>query len=383
MHRKTVRLVRSARYLSRSLKQLVMLAADLVAIPAALWSAYTLRFGSFQHDGPEVYWLYATALVTTVPVFVKVGLYRAVIRFLGIQALVAISIGVGISAALLGLVNSFVLKGTTPVEVFAIYFLLALVYVGFSRFGARELLRLSAARKEPVIIYGAGFAGAQLCSALGAGGQFRPVALVDDNPKLRDARVSGFKVSSPDRLVELRARFGANLVLLALPSVTRRRRSQIIEAASTLGFKVLTVPDVAEIVSGQARLEEIRDIDVHDLLGRDPVPPNAGAARCLRARQVHPGDRRRWFDRLGAVSTDHGPVAAATGAARSFGARALRDRTRTAFAECSRPAIASNSWRCWATRTTSTACARSSPLSACRPCTTPPRTNTCPSSNTT
>jgi FlaA1/EpsC-like NDP-sugar epimerase len=282
-----VRFVRSAKGLSRQFKQLVMLVADLAAIPAALWSAYTLRFGTPFHNTPELNWLYVTAIASTVPVFVRVGLYRAVIRFLGIQAMVAISIGVGISATVLALVNQFLLKGSTPLEVFAIYFLLALVYVGVSRFGARELLRLSATRKDPVIVYGAGSAGAQLCSALASGGQFRPVALVDDNLKLRGARVSGFKVCGPERLMELRTRYGASLVLLALPSATRRRRSQIIEATTILGFKVLTVPDIAEIVSGQARLEEIRDIEVHDLLGRDPVPPNPSLlTACVRSKSI-------------------------------------------------------------------------------------------------
>jgi len=225
-----------------------MLVADVIAIPAALWSAMFLRFGAPHAPSPEMSWLYAAAVLSTVPVFIKVGLYRAVIRFLGIQIVAAISIGVGLSAALLALGNHFILKAGIPDEVFVIYFFLALIYVGASRFGARELLRLTAIRKERVIIYGAGSAGAQLCSSLAAGGQFRPVALVDDNPKLRDARVGGFKVCSPDRLLELRERHGTSLVLLALPSVTRRRRGQIIESATMLGFRVLTVPDVAEIV---------------------------------------------------------------------------------------------------------------------------------------
>jgi FlaA1/EpsC-like NDP-sugar epimerase len=287
MRRKTVKIVRSARFLERWAKQLVMLLADVAAMPAALWTALLLRYGVVDHDVGSIGWLYAGSILSTVPFFIRFGLYRAVVRFMGIQAAKLIGFGVAFSAASLFLVDRVVLGGIVPPEVFAIYFLIALAYVGASRFGARELLRLSPGRTERVIIYGAGAAGAQLCSALSTSGQFRPVALVDDNPKLRGARVSGFQVVGHEKLAELRRKHGANLVLLALPSATRRRRGEVIETLSAEGFKVQTVPDIREIVSGKARLEEIRDIDVHDLLGRDPVPPYpALMTACVRGKSV-------------------------------------------------------------------------------------------------
>jgi FlaA1/EpsC-like NDP-sugar epimerase len=287
MRRKTVQIVRNARFLERRSKQLVMLLADAVAMPAALWTALTLRYGAPSADFDSLKWLYAGTILSTIPTFVRFGLYRAVIRFLGIHAAMLIGLGVGISAITLLAIDWIVLGGAVPSEVFAIYFLLALTYVGASRFGARELLRLSVVRAERVIIYGAGAAGAQLCSALSTSGQLRPVAMVDDNQKLQGACVGGFRVVEPERLIELRRKYSANLVLLAMPSASRRRRSQVIEALDSIGFKVLTVPDIREIVSGKARLEEIRDIDVHDLLGRDPVPPNpALLSACIRGKSI-------------------------------------------------------------------------------------------------
>jgi FlaA1/EpsC-like NDP-sugar epimerase len=110
---------------------------------------------------------------------------------------------------------------------------------------------------------------------------------VDDNSKLQAVRVNGFRVVPPKDLIELRRKFGVRLVLLAMPSATRRRRSEVIDSLTAQGFKVQTVPDIGEIVSGKARLEEVRDIDVHDLLGRDPVPPNeALLGACVRGKSV-------------------------------------------------------------------------------------------------
>jgi len=282
-----IRVVRGAQILGRRSKQFLMLLADVIAMPAALCTALILKDGALIADTPAIRWLYLVSIVATVPVFVRIGLYRAVIRFMGIRAAMSISLGVAISAITLALVNVYAFKSALPPEVFAIYFALALLYVGASRFGARELLRIRPSSVQRVIIYGSGAAGAQLCASLIGSSQFKPIALVDDSVKVQGARVAGFRVLSPEMLLNLRRRFGAELILLALPSATRRRRGQIIETLSAQGFKVQTVPDIGEIVSGQARLDEVRDIDVHDLLGRDPVPPNpALLCACVRGKSI-------------------------------------------------------------------------------------------------
>jgi FlaA1/EpsC-like NDP-sugar epimerase len=284
---KTTQIVRSARFLGRFAKQLLMVLADTIAMPAALWSALALHYGGLPVDTLAARWMYLFSVVFTVPVFIRIGLYRAVVRFMGIRAAMTICLGVAISTVAMVVVNQFAFSPPIPIEVFAIYCMLALLYVGATRFGARELLRLGPPSIERVVIYGAGAAGAQLCSALTTSGQFRPVALVDDNTKLQGVRVSSFRVQPPEDLLELRRKYGVQLVLMAMPSATRRRRGQIIDRLSLLGFKVQTVPEIAQIVSGQSRLEEVRDIDVHDLLGRDPVPPNQELlGACVRSKSI-------------------------------------------------------------------------------------------------
>ncbi len=265
-----------------------MLLADAVAIPGALLSAFALRSGEVPDFANDGFWsLCLIAAVATIPVFIRLGLYRAVIRFLGAQAALAIGAGMAFSTAVLAVVNAAYLSNPLPIEVFAIYFCVGMMYVGSTRFGARELLRLRMSSGDPVIIYGAGAAGAQLCVALRTRGQFRPVAIVDDNTGMHGARLFGLRVMAPDRLLDLRRRYGSALVLLAMPSSSRRRRRDIIDRVSMMGFKVQTVPEITEIVSGRARLEEIRDIEVHDLLGRDPVPPNAALlGACVRGKSI-------------------------------------------------------------------------------------------------
>jgi FlaA1/EpsC-like NDP-sugar epimerase len=287
IRRRTIRFLRGARFMNRRAKQWVMVLTDCVAMPAALLTAFVLHFGIGSQDPFAADWLYPAAVLTSVPVFARIGLYRAVIRFIGVRAALTISIGVAFSAVALAGLSHFSSGVQTPPEVFVIYFALALLYVGATRLTARELLRLRPASSERVVIYGAGAAGAQLCQSLVTSAQFRTVALVDDNKKIQGARVNGFRVLEPSELLDLRKRYGVSLVLLAMPSVARRRRGEVIESLTSMGFRVLTVPDIREIVAGNARLEEVRDIDVHDLLGRDPVPPNeALLGACIRGKSI-------------------------------------------------------------------------------------------------
>jgi FlaA1/EpsC-like NDP-sugar epimerase len=286
MRKKSVQLIRSARHLRRRTKQWLMLLSDVIVIPGALWTAILLRTGDLPPPSTEIAWLYMAAICSTVPVFIRAGLYRAVIRFLGIDAAKAIGGGVAFSTAVVMLTNAG-LGEPLPFGVTIIYALLALVYVGSTRFLARELLRIRASIGQRVIVYGAGAAGAQLISSLRTGGQLRTVGLVDDSKSLQGARVCGYLVNPPEMIAEMSRKSGARLVLLAMPSATRRRRAEVIERLTTIGFKVQTVPNIGEIVSGQARLEEVRDIEVHDLLGRDPVPPNAALlGACIRGKSI-------------------------------------------------------------------------------------------------
>jgi FlaA1/EpsC-like NDP-sugar epimerase len=143
------------------------------------------------------------------------------------------------------------------------------------------------ANREAVIIYGAGSGGAQLVSALVGGDDYLPVAIVDDNVEMHGKRIHGLTVYSPDKLEQLVAERRATGVLLAIPSASRHRRRLVLQRLSEFPVRVQTMPKIRDIVSGKARVDDIKDVDVQDLLGRDAVPPNLKLMdACIKGKVV-------------------------------------------------------------------------------------------------
>jgi FlaA1/EpsC-like NDP-sugar epimerase len=260
--------------LPRSRKRAIMLVSDALFIPAALWSALALKFEGLPDGLGASPWLYVAALITSIPIFVRLGLYRAVVRFIGAQAIVAVTAGVTASVFVLAIVNAILPGAGIPAKALLIYWALALVYVGGTRILARNLMNLHPVGAERVVVYGAGAAGAQAVAALRSGTAYDPVAFLDDDPALHGSVVAGIDVYAPGALQMLIEEESVKVVLLALPSQSRRRRQEILKALEPFPVRVMTVPDIADIVAGSARVEDVRDVDASDLLGRDSVPPD-------------------------------------------------------------------------------------------------------------
>jgi len=283
----TERIVERLVRLPRARKRAVMLAADAVFIPAALWSALVLKLGSWPQGLGASPWLYGAALAASVPIFVRLGLYRAVVRFIGARAIVAVTAGVTGSAVALGLIKFFVPADGIPPTALVIYWALALVYVGGSRILVRNVMNVRPVGAERVVVYGAGAAGAQAVAALRSGGTYDPVAFLDDDSSLHGSFVAGIEVHRPGDLRALLEEESARVVLLALPSQSRRRRQEILKSLEAFPVRVMTVPDIADLVAGKARVEDVRDVDASDLLGRDSVPPDEQRFdACIRDKVV-------------------------------------------------------------------------------------------------
>lgn len=258
---------------SRTRKRALMLGADIVFIPAALFTALALKQGGWPVAAGALPWPYVLALAASVPIFVHLGLYRAVLRYVGSKAAVAVVAGVTSSVVVLAAVNMALGAAGISLSAILIYWALALVYVGGTRVLMRNLLNARQAGSERVIIYGAGAAGAQVAAALRTNGQFDPVAFVDDDVSMQRSVVAGVEVFKPSELSRLIQTEEAKVLLLALPSQSRRRRQEILGILEPLAVRVMTVPDISDLVSGVARVQDVRDVDASDLLGRDPVPP--------------------------------------------------------------------------------------------------------------
>lgn len=262
--------------LPRSKKRVLVLLADGIFIPFALWCAITLRLGTWNHQISDVEWLYFAALGASIPLFVRMGLYRAVIRYLGPRAVLTVVAGVSASVAVLTVLNEFAWSRALPLGVFPIYWAFALIYVGGSRFVVRGIVNFQSSNgTHRVAIYGAGAAGVQLATALNRSGRYHPIAFIDENRSLQGSTINGIEVFAPQMLASLVRDEGVSAILLALPTLSRRRRQEILKTLESVGVLVQTVPDYSDIVAGNATVEDIRDVDASDLLGRDPVPPNA------------------------------------------------------------------------------------------------------------
>ena len=164
--------------LPRSQKRLLMVSADIVGLPLVMWAALTLRFGTVHHYIAGTEWIYAIALLTSIPVFVRLGLYRAVIRFLGPKAILAVLSGVTFSVVLLTAILLVWPHRSVPVSAIPIYWAFALLFVGGSRFVVRGLLNFRWSNgTQRVVIYGAGGAGVQLATGLARSGRYHPIAI--------------------------------------------------------------------------------------------------------------------------------------------------------------------------------------------------------------
>ena len=280
--------------LPRNIKQALLLMLDIAFVATALWSARALRY--WQTDvvplpiGATEITIAAVTMVLSAMIFLRLGLYRAVIRFMGQQAVWAIIRGVSYSTMVLGACIFFLQPAplSVPRSLPFIYWGMALVLVG----GTRLLVRAYYQDKlysacDKVIIYGAGESGRQLLTALNQGDQFRAVYFVDDDERTHGSVINGVQVESPARLPELIEEHDIAQLLLALPSISQERRRHIINKLVNLPVYVRTVPRFIEILRGKASVEEIQDIELEDLLSRDPVPPHPELIdRCITRKVV-------------------------------------------------------------------------------------------------
>lgn len=264
-----------------------MVGADLCTIPFALWSAITLRLGSFDHGTHGSFWLYVISATASISIFVRLGLYRAVLRYMGARAVLTIFAGVLFSVVLTALLDGALFGSIVPKSAWAIDFLMATLYVWGSRTVVRHAVDLVSLPRDRVIIYGAGESGIALAMALKKGRDFQPVAFVDSDAAQHGNFLHGLEVFPAEFLERLIARHRITQVMLAMPSAPRSQRSNIVTTLLALGVRVQTVPDLSDIVAGRARVDDVHDVDISDLLGRDPVPPHAGLlGACITGKAV-------------------------------------------------------------------------------------------------
>ncbi len=277
--------------LSRTVKQALLMLADVLMLMLALWVTFTLLGVDALAPNDNVFLFFGLSTLLSVAVFYRIGLYRALLLYMGLQSGFIVLQGITVATALQGLVYFFLM---TPVShdyaVLPIYWMIALVFIGGSRIAAKVTLQSLIQNfrpKEPVIIYGAGSSGMQLVAALQNGDQYLPVAFVDDSRGLIGSTVHGIRVYSPGSLHELIDNYSVRQVLLAIPSASHAERKEILNRIEHLPVHVKTVPELFDMVSGRVGVDDVRDVEIEDLLGRDIVPPDLDLlGACITGRSV-------------------------------------------------------------------------------------------------
>jgi FlaA1/EpsC-like NDP-sugar epimerase len=263
----------------RGAKRLVVVAMDAVFCWLAVWLAFDLRLESWLPLNANIVLASVASMAIALPLFVAFGLYRAIFRYAGIDALYAIFKSLAIYGFVF--VSIFTLVGVAgvPRTVGIIQPTLLAVFVLMSRVIARYWLgglyrRMSKADARRLLIYGAGSAGRQLASALANSTELRPVGYLDDDDRLHGQTLNGLKIYNPSRLEELVTKLNVHDVLLAMPSASRARRNEVLEITRKARVQVRTLPGLADLAQGNVQVSDLKELDIEDLLGRDPVVPN-------------------------------------------------------------------------------------------------------------
>ncbi|QEA40083.1 polysaccharide biosynthesis protein [Pistricoccus aurantiacus] len=260
--------------LPRYRKRLILLTLDAVLLCLSILAAWTLRLESLEPlSQASTWWLLAITVPLSLVLFSALGLYRAVLRYMSYRTIQQICLGVVGSMTILAL-GGLLLQAPLPRSVPFIYLMLAILSLGGGRIFLRGIYQNSRnSKKIRVAVYGAGSAGSQLVRAMRQDATYLPVAFIDDWRGMHTTFVEGIKVYPPTKLPELIEKRGVAHILLAIPSTSMTRRREILESLQEIAIPVRTVPVMADVISGRAKINEVRDVAVEDLLGRDPVPP--------------------------------------------------------------------------------------------------------------
>ena len=290
--------------LPRRKKRALQVIVDICLVWVALLMAFAVRLGVDDLGNPiiEHLWLFISAPLVSVPLFIKFGMYRAVMRYFGNDALIVIVKAVSLSALVLGMLVYWYSNHETlvPRSIIFNYWWLSLVMLGGLRLAMRQYFLgdwFAAAQHVPfatrddglprVAIYGAGAAGNQLVAALRMAKSMRPVAFVDDDHEIANRMISGLQVYRPDKIERMMEATGAQEILLAIPSSSRSRRREILTFLEGFPLHVRSVPSILDLANGRVQVDDIQEVDIADLLGRDAVPAREDLlAQCIAGKVV-------------------------------------------------------------------------------------------------
>ncbi len=266
--------------LPRATKRVIALAVDVTICIFTVWFAFYLRLGELVALSGNALWAVAASIAIAIPIFIVSGLYRAIFRYSGWPAMQAVAYAVGIYGILYSAIFTAISVPNIPRTIGLIQPILLLLFIGGSRVLARLWLGghyeniLRHANRPKVLIYGAGPTGRELAVAMANSPEMQVIGFLDDDVKLHRRLLNGLPVHSPEDMAVLVRKRAVAHVLLAMPKISRKRRNEILAALSEHQISVRTLPSLIDVAQGRVTVSDLRELEIDDLLGRDPVAPD-------------------------------------------------------------------------------------------------------------
>jgi len=264
--------------LERIYKQFIMLFVDISTLLFALWLAFVLRLGEplpldYIYDS---LWIFITTPIITIPIFIRLGLYRSVLQYIGVKVITTTFQATTISCLIIGFLMMFFRESNLPRSVLPIFWFIINVFVMSTRFLFKGYLyswdSFVNARKQ-TIIYGAGNAGVQLVESLKKSTIYAPIAFIDDDKSRQGTILNFLEVFPFDKIEELIKLKDAKILLFAVPSASHKQRTEILKKLTKFPIEVKLLPSMDNIVDGVVSIDSIKHVGVTDILGRIPVVP--------------------------------------------------------------------------------------------------------------
>lgn len=265
----------------RRWKRVVQVGSDLIALSVVLWTSYSLRYNTLFVPNFHQSLLMASAPFIALPIFIRMGLYRSVIRYLPERAVWTIFRAMTLATlawVFLAFLTAMAVGEAVPRSVPIIYWALATIVMVSTRFAAKAILwpsQKATSEGGQFVIYGAGQSGQQLASALRGSNKAMVAGFIDDNPNLQGREVAGIRVYHPAYIETLVRNYGVGEVILSMPSISTVRRQEIVSSLAPLSMRIRTLPAMADIAAGKYLINQIREIDIDELLGRSAVPADS------------------------------------------------------------------------------------------------------------
>ena len=263
--------------LNRLYKQIITLSFDVVILLFSLWLSFVLRFGELWTPYiNESIWMFILVPIVSTPLFVRLGLYRSVLQYIGIKVITTSFKATTIACFAITFFIYFFKEDDLPRSIMPIFWFVSNTFIITSRFLLKGMIYSWDSRvnkRKQTIVYGAGSAGVQLVESLKKSIDYAPVAFIDDDKQKHGTIINFIQIFSFAQLGILIKKYDAKLLLLAIPSTSQTKKKEIIEKLSKFPIEVKVLPSVDNIVNGEVTIDSIKHVEVEDILGRTAVLP--------------------------------------------------------------------------------------------------------------